>query len=378
MRAEQFVDALGCDFFSGVPDSLLKPFCDCLEDRYGPSAANHIVAANEGNAVALAAGYHLSTGKLPVVYMQNSGIGNAVNPIASLLHSDVYGIPCIFIVGWRGEPGIHDEPQHVFQGKITEKLLNDLDIKTYIVNSETTSGQVLDTVLDNARFFEGGGSIAFLIKKGSLEYSRTEIAACGFTLCRETAVEMVVGAAGNDTVFSTTGKISRELFEIREKRGECHCHDFLSVGSMGHCSSMALSAALCKPHRRVWCIDGDGAAIMHLGAMAIIGARKPENLIHVVLNNAAHDTVGGMPTVGDRIDFCAVACACGYGSVFSSNDEGGLDDALKNAKASTGPAFIEVRVKRGCRNDLGRPANSARYNKEIFMKHIHKDSCISE
>lgn len=370
MRAEQFVDALKSDFFAGVPDSLLKPFCDCLEERYGHKAQNHIIAANEGNAAAIAAGYHLSTGKIPVVYMQNSGIGNAVNPIASLLHPDVYGIPCIFVVGWRGEPGFHDEPQHVFQGKITEKLLNDLDIKTYTVSSETAPEEVSDAVSDNEEYFANGGSIAFIIKKGALEYSgKLDNVNC-FSLCRENAIERIIKASGGDIIFSTTGKISRELFEIREKRGEGHFSDFLSVGSMGHCSSMALSAAIWNPNRRVWCVDGDGAAIMHLGAMAVIGAEKPENLIHIVLNNCAHDTVGGMPTVADSADLCAVARACGYVTAVSADDGDSLDDALTGVKLSKGPSFIEVRVRLGCRSDLGRPTTSARRNKEDFMKFL--------
>lgn len=375
MDAKAFIDALGSEFFTGVPDSLLAPMCFCLDGGFGSLSKRHIVAANEGNSVALAAGYYLSTGKVPVVYMQNSGIGNAVNPIASLLHRDVYAIACIFVVGWRGEPGVHDEPQHVFQGRVTEKLLGDLDIKTYIIDSRTSPQWVENIVLSNKERFKNGGSIAFIVRKGSLEYPDKPERTSDCELSREEALERIAASSGSDIIFSTTGKISRELFEIRERNGEGHGRDFLCVGSMGHCSSMALSAALYNESRRVWCIDGDGAAIMHMGAMATLGAAKPANLIHVVLNNFSHDTVGGMPTVASSVSLTKVARACGYPKAFTASNAQELDKALAGAVKAKKLSFIEVTVKPGARSDLGRPTTSAKQNKQSFMDYLNNRDC---
>lgn len=357
------------DFFAGVPDSLLKPLCDWLITEYGISK-KHIVAANEGNALALAAGYHLATGKIPVVYMQNSGIGNIINPLASLMNDKVYAIPCVFIVGWRGEPGVHDEPQHIYQGEVTVKLLEDMDVRTFIIGKETSEDEILRQLEDWKPLLSAGKQVAFVVRKGALEFDGKAKYANDSVMIREEIIRRITARSGSDPIISTTGKASRELFEIREANGEGHGCDFLTVGSMGHSSSIALEIALQKPERKIWCIDGDGALLMHMGAMALIGSNKPKNLVHVVINNGAHETVGGMPTVASGIDVTAIARACGYPNAVSVADYDSLDRELEAAKDRCELSLIEVKCSIGARADLGRPTTTAIENKIEFMKHL--------
>ena len=368
MRAETFAAALGAEFYTGVPDSLLKALCNYLMDTYGIHQKHHLIAANEGNCTALAAGYHLATGKIPVVYLQNSGIGNIINPVASLLNDKVYAIPMIFVVGWRGEPGVKDEPQHIFQGEITLKLLEDMGIATFVLDQETTK-EALDTAMENFRpLLAGGKSVAIVVRKGALTFEGQVDYRNAAVISREEAVRRIAAAAQNDLIVSTTGKASRELFEIRQARGEGHEKDFLTVGSMGHASSIALGIALQKPHQKVWCIDGDGAVLMHMGAMAVIGAEKPENLTHIILNNGAHETVGGMPTVAGKINLANLAKACGYPSTVRVARLDELDEALAHTRMHPTLRLIEIQCTIGSRADLGRPAGSPRHNKDEFMR----------
>ena len=357
------------DFFAGVPDSLLRPLCDWLITEYGISK-KHIVAANEGNALALAAGYHLATGKIPVVYMQNSGIGNIINPLTSLMNDKVYAIPCVFIVGWRGEPGVHDEPQHIYQGEVTVKLLEDMDVRTFIIGKETSEDEVLRQLEDWKPILSAGKQVAFVVKKGALEFDGKAEYSNNSVMLREEIIRRITARSGSDPIISTTGKASRELFEIREANGDGHGCDFLTVGSMGHSSSIALEIALQKPERKIWCIDGDGALLMHMGAMALIGSNKPKNLVHVVINNGAHETVGGMPTVASDIDVTAIARACGYPNAVSVSDYDSLDRELEVAKDRCELSLIEVKCSIGARADLGRPTTTAIENKMEFMKHL--------
>lgn len=369
MDVREFVKELGTEFYAGVPDSQLKALCDYLIDTYGISGS-HIIAANEGNAAALAAGYHLATGKIPLVYMQNSGIGNIVNPTASLLNRKVYQIPCIFVVGWRGEPGIYDEPQHIFQGEITIPLLEDIGIHTQVIRADTTLEEFGDSYHTLKKYLDKGECIAFVICKGALTYQEKVIYKNAYDMRREEIISRIAAAAGEDIIVSTTGKASRELFEIRKANGQGHEHDFLTVGSMGHSSSIALGLALHKPDRTVWCVDGDGAALMHMGAMAVIGKAEPDNLIHVVINNEAHETVGGMPAASSAVDFAAVARACGYEHAVCVSDQEGLAEALSFVKGHRGLSFLEVRCAIGARKDLGRPTVPAAENKINFMKYL--------
>ncbi len=370
MRVETFASVLGADFYAGVPDSLLRPFCDYLMNTYGIDPEHHIIAANEGNCAALAAGYHLATGKVPVVYMQNSGEGNIVNPAASLLSDRVYAIPAVFVVGWRGEPGVKDEPQHAYQGLVTLRLLEDMDIKTFVVGKETT-GEELRAAMDGFRaLLSAGKDVAFVIRKGALEYSGKAVYKNGCSMRREEIIRHIVKASGGDPVVSTTGKASRELFETRAANGQGHEYDFLTVGSMGHSSSIALGVATFSHGRRVWCIDGDGAVLMHMGALAVIGANRPKNLVHVVINNGAHETVGGMPTVAGSVDLPAVASACGYPYAVSVDSFEALDAELGKAKARGELSFIEVKCSIGAREDLGRPTSTPIENKKSFMAYL--------
>lgn len=357
------------EFFTGVPDSQLKPLCDRLMARCGISL-RHIIAVNEGNAVALAAGYHLATGKVPVVYLQNSGIGNIINPAASLMHPKVYGIPCLFIIGWRGEPGVRDEPQHIFQGSVTLKLLEDMDIKTFVIGKETTRKEVEQALNAFRPLLAAGGQAAFVVRKGALKAGDMVSYRNGHSMSREEAIRQVVRAAGEDLIVSTTGKASRELFEIREALGQGHERDFLTVGSMGHASSVALGIALNCPGRRVWIVDGDGAALMHLGAMALLGSSAPGNLVHVVINNGAHESVGGMPTVAGSIDLLQIARGCGYPNACSADSPAALSAALEAAARGRALSFVEAKCAIGAREDLGRPTATAMDNKRAFMENI--------
>lgn len=368
MKIENFVNILESDFFTGVPDSQLKSLCDYLYAKYGTDPHHHIVAANEGNAVALAAGYHLATKQYPVVYMQNSGEGNAVNPMASLMDDHVYGIPAIYVIGWRGEPGVHDEPQHVYQGIITCKLLELMGIDYFVITKETSDEEMKAKMLEYKKLLQTGKSVAFVIKKGALSNDNKVTYGNSYTDTRESIIETVIKYTGADPIVSTTGKASRELFELREKYNQGHQHDFLTVGSMGHSSSIALGIAINKPNKRVWCIDGDGALLMHMGALTCIGNYAPNNLVHIVINNECHETVGGMPTNTQKLKLTTIASACGYQKCYQVNDINELNKVLEIVISDKSLTFIEVKASVGARADLGRPTTTAKENKENFMK----------
>lgn len=360
------------DFFTGVPDSQLKALCDWLLNKFGVSPDKHIIAANEGNAVAIAAGYHLATGKIPVVYLQNSGIGNIINPVASLLNDKVYGIPVLFVVGWRGEPGISDEPQHIFQGEITLKLLEDMDISAFVISKETTETEFHAKIAEFEALFAKGKSAAFVIRKNALSYNEEMSFDNKWDgkLIREDVIKLIADAANDDIIVSTTGKASRELYEIREQNGQGHERDFLTVGSMGHSSSIALGIALHNKNKRVWVIDGDGANLMHAGAMAVIGAANPKNLIHIVINNAAHESVGDMPTAAYNIDFIKISEGFGYSYSDSIDSIIDLENALLKIKENKVLSFLEVKTSIGSRKDLGRPSICPNNNKKSLMNFL--------
>ena len=370
MEAEKLIEIIGAEFYTGVPDSQLKPLCNLLINKYGTDTKYHIIAANEGNCTALAAGYHLATGKVPVVYMQNSGEGNIINPVASLLNPEVYAIPEIFIIGWRGEPDVHDEPQHIYQGKVTLKLLEDMDIEYFVITKETTEEDLKSAMKEFNKHLNVGKSVAFVVKKGALSYSEKIVYSNNNKMKREEIIEHIVGVTKDDPIVSTTGKASRELFEIRERNTQSHKFDFLTVGSMGHSSSIALGIALEKPNKKIWCIDGDGAALMHLGAMAVIGAKSPKNFAHVVINNEAHETVGGMPTVCSKINITEIAKACGYKYCKCVDNFVDLDRELNIIKNNNELSLLEIKSSIGAREDLGRPTTTAIENKTNFMNYL--------
>ena len=387
INVEEFLSTLRISdvtFYAGVPDSLLKSFCAYVTDNCGE---NHVIAANEGGAVGLAAGHYLATGKPALVYMQNSGQGNAVNPLCSLADSDVYSIPMVLLVGWRGEPGVKDEPQHVKQGKVTVSLFETLGIPTEILpDDDESAANVTWKMVEKAK--TESRPVALIVRKGlfaeyKLQNTRPDIAA----LPREQAIEGVLKSLPDDAVVvSTTGMISREVYETRERLGQDHSRDFLTVGSMGHASMIAMGIAKAQPSRQVFCLDGDGASIMQMGNMAIVGQSGCSNLTHIVFNNAAHDSVGGQPTVGYDIDLPRIAESCGYNilqqptSQFYGRElnEDAVAEAVKFSLDHVGkgeysgfsarPNFMEIKVAKGSRKDLGRPKEPPQINKTLYMK----------
>ncbi|MCI8726854.1 MAG: phosphonopyruvate decarboxylase [Hungatella sp.] len=378
MKVEDLVNILEADFYTGVPDSQLKALCDYLMNTYGINPKYHIIAANEGNAAAIAAGYHLATGKVPAVYMQNSGEGNSINPLASLMNEKVYAIPCIFIIGWRGEPGVHDEPQHIYQGEVTCKLLEDMGVDYFIIGKDTSVGEMQKVMSEYKEKLKKGLDVAFVVRKGALTYDeKTEYHNDNF-MTREEILRHITEVSGREPIICTTGKASRELFEIRMNADQPHDTDFLTVGSMGHCSSIALGIALQKPDRKIWCIDGDGAALMHMGALAVIGNCKPKNLVHVVINNGSHETVGGQPTAMRNLNFWEIARDCGYPYSVCVNDFRRLDEELYKIKELGELALIEVKCALGSRGDLGRPTTTAIENKKRFVEYLDSKDCIED
>lgn len=372
MKAEKLIEIIGSDFYTGIPDSQLKALCDYLMGIYGIDSRHHIIAANEGNCAALAAGYHLATGKIPVVYMQNSGEGNIINPVASLLNDKVYAIPVIFIVGWRGEPGIHDEPQHIYQGEITVKLLEDMGIRSFIIGKETADEEVRAAMTDFRKVLNIGKDVAFIVKKDALSTDVGMEYKNSYKMSREEIIKHIVRVSDEDPIICTTGKASRELFEARTANGQSHKYDFLTVGSMGHSSSIALGIAINKPGTKIWCIDGDGSVLMHMGSVAVLGANAPENMVHIVINNESHETVGGMATVAAGINLPAIAKACGYPYTASVNNFDDLDKELADAKTRNKLSLIEVKCAIGARDDLSRPTTTPLENKQHFMNYLNK------
>ena len=377
IRPEFFIEALrenGIDCFAGVPDSLLKNICAYITDHF--DAEHNIIAANEGAAVGLAAGHYLATGQPACVYMQNSGEGNIINPLASLTDQEVYNIPVLLLIGWRGRPGVHDEPQHVKQGKVTTGLLNVMGVNYEVLSKE--EDKAAKQIEKAAKALANKEVFALVIEKDTFEdYKLQNVEVNDLTMTREEAIQTVAAALGEkDCIVSTTGMISRELFEYRAAMNQGHERDFLTVGSMGHASQIALGIAMAKTDRKVWCFDGDGAAIMHMGSMAIVANKAPKNYVHVVFNNGAHDSVGGQPTVGLKIDLPAVAKAVGYKAAISVSSKEVLEKELStlNSQLSTlgGPILLEVQVKKGNRKDLGRPTTTPIQNKEALMDFLRK------
>lgn len=364
--------AHGIDFLTGVPDSLLKEFCSYVDAVLPPE--NHIIAANEGSAVGLAAGYHLATGRVPVVYLQNSGLGNTINPLLSLADPEVYGLPMIVVIGWRGAPGVKDEPQHVKQGRVTPAMLDSMEIPYRVLDGDAEAAtEAAKWAVETATTL--GGPVALLVHKGAFdkaEAKRPSPVVPAARPTREAAIAMITGALPSSaTIVATTGMISRELYEQRGKLGQDRSGDFLTVGSMGHASQIALGIARARPDSQVVCLDGDGAALMHMGGLASIGASRTGNLLHVVLNNGAHDSVGGQPTVAYDISLTGVARACGYSAVEGPVEtEEEIVGLVKRLSQLPGRRFLEVLVKPGSRADLGRPKETPSENKAIFVSRL--------
>ncbi|MBL7005110.1 MAG: phosphonopyruvate decarboxylase [Gammaproteobacteria bacterium] len=359
------------EFFAGVPDSLLKNICSYITDNTSPK--NHIIAANEGNALALGIGYHLASGKLPLIYMQNSGLGNVVNPLLSLADPDVYSVPMLLMIGWRGEPNVKDEPQHKKQGRVTLQMLEAMEVPYQVLSKDTSNEQAKEIIKRVSKeALKNNAPYAIVVKKGTFsEYKLQKDEVANLPLFREDAIKVIVDNLDDkDIVVSTTGVASRELFEYREELIQGHEKDFLTVGGMGHANQIALGIALQKPDRSVFCLDGDGAALMHMGSMAINGNVECDNFKHIVFNNGAHDSVGGQPTVGYTTGFQSIAKASGYDLVLQAETKTEVVECIEDLKGFTGKVFLEIKVKKGFRKDLGRPTTTPKENKQNLMKFI--------
>ncbi len=357
-------------FYTGVPDSTFKGWMTFLENENGKKLTQ-IIAANECEAIAIATGYHLSTGKIAVVYMQNSGLGKTVNPITSLCDPEVYSIPIVMMIGWRGEPGKKDEPQHKKMGRITIPLLEVLEIPYWILSDNINEAEKVVTEAKNIANKENT-PVALIIKKGIVEpYSVNETSesyGVHLEMNREDAIKAIIDSMdGSEIIVSTTGKTSRELFEYRLERNETPS-DFYTVGGMGCAASIALGIALQKPEKEVFVFDGDGAVIMQMGALATIGHYRPANFNHILFDNVAHDSTGGQKTVSDTLDFGKVALACGYNNAITVQTKAGLRDAIKKMRSLKGPQILIIKVRKGARENLGRPTTTPLENKESFMK----------
>lgn len=359
------ISARGVGFYAGVPDSLLASFCAYVDDKGGRD--KHLITANEGNAVALAIGYHMATGKLAMVYMQNSGLGNTINPLTSLADPGVYKVPILLLIGWRGEPGVKDEPQHVKQGRVTLGQLDVLEIPHWVLDAESDLGATLEAAF--ASIHERNAPVALVVRKDTFaNYKPQNSSPEASTLARETALEQLLQlTAEDDLIISTTGKTSREVFELRAKHRQKQC-DFLTVGGMGHTASIALGVAIGRPQRRVVCLDGDGSLLMHMGSMPVIAGYKPQRFVHVLLNNRSHESVGGQATSADQVNFAQLAIAVGYAGYAVASDVPSLHQAWASLTDKTGPVLLEIKIKRGSRDDLGRPTTTAEQNKLAFME----------
>lgn len=316
MKVEDFVYGLhktGIETITGIPDSTLNQFCDYIEHDGKDSFRTHIVAENEGGAVGIAIGEYLATGKAACVYMQNSGLGNVINPITSLAHREVYGIPMLFLIGWRGEPGVKDEPQHKFMGRLTAGILELLEIDYAVIDAGTTQKE-LEIILEKAQDnFSVNKQFAIVIRKGTFDKRESGAYENMHSLTREKAIqEIVKWLQPDDLIVSTTGKISRELYEQMDLIKGDHKQVFLTVGGMGHASMIAYGIAQRRKKQRVICLDGDGAVLMHMGGLAVIGRHPLDNLIHICMDNEAHESVGGMPTGAAGLEYYKIAQDSGY------------------------------------------------------------------
>ena len=355
-------------YFCGVPDSSLTAFGAYVAEY---ATASHDLAVNEGSAVALAVGYHIASAKTALVYMQNSGLGNAMNPLVSLVDPLVLGIPMILLIGWRGQPGLKDEPQHAKQGPITKELLDSLGIPYTLLSSNDLEAakQVKQAVVETLKTKR---PFALLVQDGTFEtFTLSQERAAKYPLTREVAIQTIVDNLTNqDAVVITTGKASRELFAYREKLGQGHNQDLLVVGGMGHASSVAYGIAKQKPAHKLFVIDGDGAVLMHMGVLPFIGCSGLKNFYHIVLNNGSHESVGGQPTVAQAIDLAAIAKNSGYTRTYSLSTSADIAKTIRSIKKLAGPVFVEINVGGRARADLTRPTIHPSKNKESFMKFL--------
>lgn len=369
-KLTEYIKEIGIELYAGVPDSTLKVLCDNFNKE---KEIRHYTTADEGAAVALAIGEYLSSGRAGCVYMQNSGIGNIVNPITSLAHSEVYGIPMLLLIGWRGEPGKKDEPQHKFMGRITESILQELEITYSILDAQTTEEELKNILAIAKKHLDDHRQYALVVKKDFLENEGKIVYKNAHSLSREEAIQIILESADEQSCFvSTTGKISRESYEQSQKIYGGHERIFLTVGGMGYASMIAAGIAANVPNQRIYCLDGDGALLMHMGNLAFLGQMSLKNMVHICLNNEAHESVGGMPTGAGSLSYERLALDAGYSYVAKVDSAEGLKQELRNIAKKQENAFLEVQVAISSREDLGRPKETPKENKEQFMETILK------
>lgn len=363
------LEKLDIDTIAGVPDSALKGFCNYINGKEN-SSFRHFVPANEGAAVGIAIGSYLSSGRPACVYMQNSGLGNTVNPLTSLANEEVYGIPMLLLIGWRGQPGKKDEPQHKFMGGVTLPMLKVLEISYDVVSGETTEEELEEIMVRAEKELSRNRQYAIVAAPGTFGETVTLQYKNAYSLIREDAIrEILKSLYKDDIVVSTTGKISREVYEQSNELFGGHEKCFLTVGGMGHASMIAFGIAVNRPDKRVICIEGDGALMMHMGSLAFLGKQRLKNMIHICLNNEAHESVGGMPT-GATPDYWKVAKETGYDFYETIGNHEELKEKLPQILEKRGMTFVEIKVAMDSRKDLGRPVETAAENKEEFMKYI--------
>lgn len=359
------IEDMGIEVIAGVPDSTLKQFCDGLQSYEGN--LKHYVTANEGAAVGVAVGTYLSSGNPACIYLQNSGIGNMVNPIASLANQEVYGIPMLFLVGWRGEPGIKDEPQHVFQGKVTCELFEVLQVAYSVIDKNTTEAEMSEILSKAQEALQQNLQYAIIVKKDTFEKAQEYQWDNGNEMTREWVLgELIKYIPQDSAIVSTTGKISRELYEQSNAIRGNHDALFMTVGGMGHASMIAFGIAQ-NDNKKVYCIDGDGAVLMHMGALPFLASNAGENFIHIVINNQAHESVGAMPTGCQEISIAKVAEACGYKKAKRISNPAQLKELADSLAVESGPCLYEIMVSLDSRADLCRPKESAKENRDSFM-----------
>lgn len=360
----QYLKEQGINFFTGVPESLLKHFLKYIQEH--TTSDKHIITANEGLAIALASGYHFRTGKLPLVYLQNSGLGNAINPLTSLADKEMYSVPMLLLIGWRGRPGTSDEPQHKKMGRITVPMLEVLEIPYFTLddNEDSTSRKIGDAIAEATTKQK---PVALLVPEEIFEKYNGFEAEDSYSLKREEVIKTIIANLnGDEVVICTTGKIGREFYEQNLLADKKINKYLLSVGAMGHANHIALGIKG-DANKKVLILDGDGAILMHMGALPIIARQAQNNFIHIVLNNGSHESVGGQPTEGFFADLCGIAKASGYKKTYCISDETELEQWLKNNLETAETQFVEIRISRSSRSDLGRPFGNTVKWKEDFQ-----------
>ena len=349
------------NFFTGVPDSILKNFSNHLE-KYPQK--KHVIATNEGSATSLGIGYYLSTKKIPCVYLQNSGLSNAINPLISIASKTVYSIPLFLMIGWRGSPKEIDEPQHLAKGKITQNLLRLLKINFCILRKENDLKKLKKLIIMSRQKKQ---AVACLIEKNTLQTRKKKLKnKNNGSILRSDFIRNFLNLIPKKCkIISTTGYTSRELMEIRKKTKSKNGKDFYMVGGMGHSSSVATGYAL-NSKKQIFCLDGDGSILMHLGPLRTVGYLKNKNLKHIILNNNSHESVGGQITNAEGIDFKKLSISVGYKNYFKITNNKNIKAVLSKFIKIKGPSFLEVKIKNGTLKKLSRPKDLIKI-KENFM-----------